>query len=177
METCIERSRTPSHPVPQVLTRVLPSLGSMKRGTGTSLGSEASLPEAGPRSAPVLPFWSPQTLSPAPQVPDYAGELSGSPTLRTRGALAESSVVLWQQGISVSFSPRPSLFSPFPPWLHPLPFSSLGSPFWSLSLSSSHPQRVLQGLIHNGLSLVPRKKKFCPSAPFRKTNSPKSFGK
>lgn len=56
-------------------------------------------------------------------------------------------------------------------------FSSPGSPFWFLSPSSPHPQRVLRGLIHNGLGLVPHKKKFCPSAPFRKTISPKTLGK
>ena len=59
LETVVERGRIFFPPVPQVLARVLPSLGSMKRGTGTSLSSVASLPGAGPQSATVLSFWSP----------------------------------------------------------------------------------------------------------------------
>lgn len=161
LETVVERGRIFFPPVPQVLARVLRSLGSMKRGTGTSLSSVARLPGAGPQSATVLSFWSPQTLPTVPPcltaqcsflAPYFQNPWS---TCRTfHGLVAATELCVF-----------PSSFSLPPPWLHPLPFFSPGSPFWSLSPSSSHPQRVLHGLIHNGLSLVPHTQKIFFSVP------------
>lgn len=142
----------------------------------TSLGSAASLPEADLcmicLCLPFLEFRD--TLS--PKCPDYM-HLSGLPNLRTCGGLVESSMVLQQQEIFVSFSPTHHFsYSSLAPCLPTV--SSPGSPFWFLYPSSSpHSQSVLQGFIHNGLSFVPHTKKILSLYTFQENDQPKKFRK
>lgn len=95
METVVERGRI-FFPVSQVLARVLRSLGSMKRGTGTSLSSVwASWGWSPVCYCPV--FLESLDSAHCSPVPDCAVQLSWPLTFRIHGALVGPSKVLWQQ--------------------------------------------------------------------------------